>query len=71
VKPLWKVSIPHYDLYRYIRASSARAAVFAALKRLEKDRPSLKGGIYYARWTGEAEEYAKLQPSRVRERVLK
>ena len=60
-KRLWKVSIPHYDLYRYLRAHSACGVVLAALKRMLQERPH-QGRVYFAKWLDNAEEYAKLQP---------
>ena len=59
-KRLWKVSIPHFDLYRHLRAASPRQAVLAALRRLERERPDLKGTIHYDRWLGDCDEYTTL-----------
>ena len=57
---MWKVSVPHFDLYCHLRAASPRQAVLAALRRLEGRRPDLKGTIHYARWLGDCDEYAAL-----------
>ena len=58
-KKHWKISIPRFDLYCYNYAFSSRQAVLFALKRMQRERPWMKGAVRYTTYLDNSEEYCE------------